>query len=66
MAKSFLRGLKFFKVCPIVFNYAQQIFPRGAKMFAGEAVLPFPPGSGPVPNSLKYVQHIFTGGRNIF
>ena len=35
VAKSFLRGPKFFKLCPIVFNYAQQIFPGEARSFVG-------------------------------
>jgi len=32
-AKSFLRGAKFFKLCPIVSNYVRHIFPGGAKNF---------------------------------
>jgi len=29
----FLEGLKFFKLCPIVINFVQNVFPRGAKKF---------------------------------
>jgi len=53
VAKSFLTGAKFFKLCPIIFNYGQQIFPWGEKKFVGEASPPFSPGYGPVSNSFK-------------
>ena len=66
MAKSFLSGAQFFKLCPIVFNYAQHIFSGGVKSFVGEASPPFPPDYGPVSNSFKYVQHIFPGGPKSF
>jgi len=32
-AKSFLRGAKFFKLCPIFLNYVQHIFPGGRIIF---------------------------------
>jgi len=32
VAKSFLRGAQFFKLCPIVFNYAQRILQGGEKL----------------------------------
>jgi len=32
-AKSFLRGGKFFKLCPIALKYVQHIFPGGGKVF---------------------------------
>ena len=32
-AKSFLRGAKFFKLCPIVSNYVRHIFQEGRKIF---------------------------------
>ena len=39
----FWEGPKFFKLCPTVFNFAQQIFPGGSTKFAGEASPPFLP-----------------------
>ena len=42
----FLEGPKFFKVCLIVFNYAQQIFPGVAKNFAEGAKPPSPQVTG--------------------
>jgi len=58
-------GPKFFKLCPIVFNYAQQIFPGGAIRFAGEASLPFPSGYGPVSNSFEVCPtHFYRGAEN--
>ena len=39
----FWEGSKFFKLCPIIFNYAQQIFPGGTKRFAGGAKPPWTP-----------------------
>jgi len=41
--KVFWEGSKYFKRCPIIFNYAQHIYPAGAKRFAGEAPTPTPP-----------------------
>jgi len=35
VTKGFLRGSQIFKLCPIVFNYAQHIFPGGSNVFAG-------------------------------
>jgi len=61
-----MRGPKLFKLWPVVFNYAQQIFPGGAKRFAGEASPPLPVVTGLCPIVLKYVQHIFTGGSKFF
>jgi len=62
----FWEGPKFSTLCPIVFNYAQQIFPGGAKRFAGRLRPPFPLVTGLCPIVLKNVQHIFTGGPYIF
>jgi len=36
-------GSKFFKLCPIVLNYVQQISPQGARNFAGELLHPLRP-----------------------
>jgi len=44
--KSFLRGGQFFKLCPIVSKYVQDIFHVGTKFFLVEASPP--PGYGPV------------------
>ena len=41
----FREGPKFFDICPIFLNYAQHIFPEGAKNFLGGASPP--PGYGP-------------------
>jgi len=39
---------KFFKLCPIIFSYAQHIFPGGAKIFVNRVLTPLrPPGYGP-------------------
>jgi len=39
---------KFFKLCPILLNYAQHIFPGGAKNIVGVASPPLRyPGYGP-------------------
>ena len=55
----------FFKLCPIVFNYAQQIFPGGRNgLLRGFAPLS-PLVTGLCPIVLKYIQHIFTGGAKI-
>jgi len=35
------KGPKFFKLCLIVFNYAQQIFPGGRKVLQGGAIPPW-------------------------
>jgi len=35
VAKSFLRGPKFFQLCPIVFNYARHISQGGEKFCRG-------------------------------
>ena len=45
-AKSFLRGTKIFKLCPIVLSYVQHIFPGGRKNFLGGKVpcAPIPTG----------------------
>jgi len=55
-------GSKIFKLCSIVFNYAQQIFPGGAKRFAGEVSAPFSPGYWPVSNSFKVCPTHFSRG----
>jgi len=34
-AKGFLKGPKFFKLCPIILNYVQHIFKGGEKSFSG-------------------------------
>jgi len=39
----FWKGPKFFKLCPIVFNCVQHIFPLGAKYFLGGLRPPAPP-----------------------
>jgi len=39
VAKSFLRAAHYFKLCPIVFYYAQHIVSGGEKNFAGNALL---------------------------
>jgi len=64
----FWEGSKFFKLCSIVFNYAQQIFPGGWKGLQGRLRTPSRPGYGPVSNSFRvgYVQHIFPRGPKIF
>jgi len=66
VAKSFLIEAQILKLCPIVFNYAQQIFPGGAKRFAGKASHPFPRGYGPVSNSFKVCPTYFSWGAEIF
>jgi len=38
----------------------------GGEKVCGGGFAPFPTGYGPVSNSLKYVQHIFTEGPKIF
>ena len=43
----FREGPKFFELCPIVLNYVQHIFPRGAKNFLGGFAPLYPPGYGP-------------------
>jgi len=43
-AKSFLRGFKFFTLCPMDLNYVQNIFPGGSKNFLGRAFAPLVPG----------------------
>jgi len=50
----------------IVFNYAQQIFPMGAKRFAGRLRPPFHPGYGPVSSSFKVCPTHFYRGAEIF
>ena len=51
----FWEGRNFFKLCPIVFNYAQHIFPGGAKNFVGRLRPMRPPGYGPAANCLLYL-----------
>jgi len=34
-AKSFLRGAKFFELCPIFLNYVQHVFPGGENFSRG-------------------------------
>jgi len=43
--KVFWEGPKFFKLCPIVFNYAQKIFPGVRKGFQWGGFAPLPPWS---------------------
>jgi len=61
----FWEGPKSFKLFPIVFNYPQQIFPGGAKEFAGEASPRFPTGYGPMSSSFKVCPtHFYRGDEN--
>jgi len=43
-AKSLLRGVQHFKLCPIVLNYVQHIFPAGAKNILGGPAPPLVTG----------------------
>ena len=65
MAKSFLRGPKFFKLCPIVFNNPNRFFQGGGR-FAGKASPPFPLVTGLCPIVSKMSNTFLHGGAKIF
>jgi len=66
VAKSFLKGAHIFQTMSNSFQLYPKDFSLGGRKGLQGRLRTLSPGYGSVSNSLKYVQHIFTGGPKIF